>query len=67
VTAYPRYRLEIEALPSNNGTVASRLERALKTLAWYRLRVRSVEEAKDGMAAAAIVERSAPITTREPS
>jgi hypothetical protein len=39
----PVYRLTLEAMPSS-GTPISRLKRALKTLAWYRLRVRRCEE-----------------------
>jgi hypothetical protein len=46
MTRGPRYRLELEAMPSTNGTPASRLKRALKALWWYRLKVRSVEEVK---------------------
>jgi hypothetical protein len=44
MTKHPLYRLEIEALPSTNGTVISRLKRCLKVLAWCRPHVRSIEE-----------------------
>jgi hypothetical protein len=40
----PHYLLTLEAMPSTNGTPESRLKRALKTLAWYRLKCRSIEE-----------------------
>lgn len=53
----PRYRLELEAMPSTNGTPVSRLKRALKMLAWYRLRVRSVEELPGGVPHATPGER----------
>jgi hypothetical protein len=33
-----RFILEVEALPSTNGTVVSRLRRMLKTMGWYNMR-----------------------------
>ena len=40
----PRFLLTLEALPSTNGTVESRLKKALKHLAWFRFRCREIQE-----------------------